>query len=89
LIDVKKALFAVVLVLLLPFLTLEDATANPAPAVSYSENPDTTQPTIMVDQPQNSQISNVNYATLSFSVQKPQSWFTIDPVPGDLVSIVT
>ena len=58
--------------------------ANPGPAVSYPENPDMNEPTIDVETPENGKISNVDYITLSFSVQKPLSWTSIYPIHGDL-----
>jgi len=89
-----KAVVSLLVMLLLllaigQFTNLVKANPRPAgsPVGSYPENPDMNEPTINIETPENAKISNVNYITISFSVQKPLSWFNNDIIHGDLTSI--
>ena len=82
------ALFTIFLLVLsiLSAVQVEVVEANPI-SVSVPDNPDTNQPIITIDNPKNSINLDTNYFTLSFTVQKPSSWFNFYPVHGDLISI--
>jgi hypothetical protein len=85
-----KAVVSLLLILLLLFFIGQFtslAKANPLPSASYPETPDKNEPIIAIEVPKNDIVSNVNYATLSFTVKKPPSWFNTYPIHGDLRSI--
>jgi hypothetical protein len=59
-------------------LSLNRATANPAPLFAFPFDPVTTLPTIVVHSPVQNQIYNLTCVWLNFSIVKPESWFAFN-----------
>jgi hypothetical protein len=80
----KRTALALTIIFALSFsavaggLSLNRATANPAPLFAFFRDPVTTLPTIVVHSPVQNQIYNSTSVWLNFSIIKPESWFAFN-----------
>jgi hypothetical protein len=88
---VKRTPLAIALVfLMLSIVSLpivELAVGNPSIPPSLPKTPDKNEPTVTVNEPDNTVYSNTKNVHYSVTVRKPSSWFDYDPIHGQIMLI--